>query len=169
MTRFSPRSWKSRSLAAILALAIAAPLAATPALADGFRHDRDDSHRTEWHPDRDDWRRPVDRDDWGRSIYVAPAPIYVAPTYPPPAYYYAPPAPAYAPPPPPPPAAYYAPTAAYACSDGAVAGGLIGAATGGLIGSQFGRSSGNVAATVLGVLGGAAVGSSVGQSAAGCR
>jgi hypothetical protein len=165
MTRFSLRSWQSRSLAAILALAVTAPLAATPALADGWRHDRDDSRRGEWHGDRD---------YWGRPIFVAPAPVYVAPGYPPPpAYYYAPPpAPVYAPPPPP--VAYYTPAprpvpaSAYACSNGAVAGGLVGAATGGLIGSQFGRSSGNVAATVIGILGGAVVGSSVGQSAAGC-
>ena len=163
MTRFSPRSWKSRSLAAILALAVTAPLAATPALADGWRHDRDDEHHGEWH-DRD-WHGPV--------IVYRPAPVYVAPAYaPPPVYYYAPPpAPAYAPPPP---VGYYAPAPqpvpapAYVCSNGAVAGGLIGAATGGIIGSQFGRSSGNVVATVAGILGGAAIGSSVGQSAAGC-
>jgi hypothetical protein len=171
MTRFSLRSWKSRSLAAILALAVTAPVAATPALADGWQHGRGDSRRDEWRGDRDDYR-----DAWGRPIFVRPAPVYVAPVYaPPPGYYYAPaPEPIYAPPPPPPPMAYYAPAPrlvparAYACSNGAVAGGLIGAATGGLIGSQFGRSSGNVAATVIGILGGAAIGSSVGQSAAGC-
>jgi|SRR5579862_5005529 len=164
MTRFSLRAWKSRSLAAILALAVSAPLVATPALADGWRHDRDD-----WHGE---WR---DRDDWRGPVFIRPAPVYVAPSYAPPPVYYSAPAPVYVPPPPPaPPAAYYAPppqpvpARAYACSNGAVAGGLIGAATGGIIGSQFGRSSGNVAATVIGILGGAAVGSSVGQSAAGC-
>jgi hypothetical protein len=166
MTRFSLRSWKSRALAAILALAVTAPLAVTPALADGWEHGRGDSRHDEWRGDRDDYR-----DAWGRPIFIRPAPVYVAPVYaPPPRYYYAPaPEPVYAPP-----VVYYAPaprpvpTRAYACSNGAMAGGLIGAATGGLIGSQFGRSSGNVAATVIGILGGAAVGSSVGQSAAGC-
>jgi hypothetical protein len=44
MTRFSLRSWKSRSLAAVIALAVAAPFAATPALADGWHRDRDDRH-----------------------------------------------------------------------------------------------------------------------------
>lgn len=159
MTRFSHISWKSRSFAAFLALAIAAPLAATPALADDWRHDRDELRDTGWHHDRDDWRRPY---------VVAPTPVYVAPAYPSPVIYAPPPPPAYYAPPPPP--AYYpaVPTrAAYACSGGATAGGLIGAAAGGLIGSQIGRSSGNVAATVLGILGGAAVGASVG-AASGC-
>ncbi len=167
MTRFSTGSSTSRKAAiALIAAILAAPLAASPALADGWGHGRDESHQAQWqgdrdrHVDRDDWRG--DRNDGRRVVMVAPAPVYAAPVYAP--------SPAYAPPPPP--AAYYAPrvvaSRAVACSNGAVAGGLIGAATGGIIGSQFGRGSGNAAATVVGILSGAAVGASVGQSAAGC-
>lgn len=85
MTRFTFRSWKSRILASALALAVAAPLAASPALADSWHHDRDD-----WRHDRH-WHGPVYVAP--RPVYVAPRPVYVAPVYPAPVY--APPPPAY--------------------------------------------------------------------------
>ena len=139
MARFPFRSWHKRSLAAILGLALAAPLASAPALAHDWDHDRDLRGRREVHRDRDDWRRPV----------VAPAPVYAAPAY------YAPPTPAYG--------------YGYSCGNGAAVGGLAGAAAGGLIGSQLGHRSDNVAATLIGIIGGAAVGASIGAAADQCR
>jgi uncharacterized protein YcfJ len=168
MTRFSTGAWKTRTAAiALIAAFLAAPLAASPALADGWGHGRDESRPTAYHADRDqhfdrDDRRG-DRDDWRRAVVVAPAPVYAAPAYAPPRIVYAP-----APPPAPHYAAPVVASRAIVCSNGAVAGGLIGAATGGIIGAQFGRGPGNTAATIVGILSGAAVGASVGQSAAGC-
>jgi uncharacterized protein YcfJ len=160
MTRLSICSWRARTAAiALIAAFLVAPLAASPALADGWGHRRDESHQAQSQSDRD---QHFDRDDWRRPVVVAPAPVYAAPVYAPSS--------AYAPPPPPA-IRYAAPVVAsraVACSNGAVAGGLIGAATGGIIGSQFGHGSGSAAATLVGILGGAAVGASVGQSAAGC-
>ncbi len=167
MTRFPLRSWRSRSATiALIGATLLAPLAASPALADGWEHGPGESRLAASHRDRDrhDWRRPaiVVR----APVYAVPA--YAAPAYPPPRIVYAP-APGYGAAPP---AAYYPPAPiparAIACASGTVAGGLIGAAGGGIIGSQFGRSSGNAAATVAGILGGAALGASVGQAASGC-
>ena len=73
MTRFSLRFWRSKTAAlAFIAATLAAPLAASPALAAGWDHGRDESRPIAWHRDRDDWRRPV---------VVAPAPVYGAPVY----------------------------------------------------------------------------------------
>jgi hypothetical protein len=95
---------------------------------------------------------PGGRGSWGPPTAYLDAPppmVHVAPPYYPPAR---PPVPA----------------AAYACSNGIIAGGLVGAATGGLIGSQLVQGPGNAGATIFGIIGGAMIGAAIGQSAGDC-